>query len=449
LSPADQADHELSALVFPLAPRRSIRAPAPTFIGPLPAGSASPLARHLLALTRQRSPAGQQLIFRATAKALGWEPSPEQEIILTAVREADEDLRKPASRAAYTRWHAAQVADGRADLPTPGQVARAFDNSWRLLRAIERGEPMPAADVYAGLLLATIGGSGPAELTLAAIRAWWADGSKTSVSYGVFRTWIREQLSLALAHGLRRQVRFSPEAIRELFGSWKGAVEQAGLLPQLSREQVIKLANTAVRYSDEELLSRFSAVVISAVERGVSPADMTSAAYVADCRRMQAAAAEEDSCLDLPTTAVIYERLGSFDEAMVKAGFWTAADVERRMRFRGQKLFRTDLKALVLRAAIEVAGERDQPTGAVSWRQFLRWRDHVYANEKLLVPHPVTINKRLQTSPWPNTVALVVAEWQAGSLSPAGAGPGQRSGPGRPTTPGSPMIEAPSERRCA
>jgi hypothetical protein len=388
-------------------------------------------------VTRQQSLAGQQLIFRATAKALGWEPSPEQESILSAVREADKDLRKPASRAAYTRWRRAQLARGRADaeLPTADQAARAFDNSWRLLRSIERGEPMPAPDVYAGLLLARIGGSGPAELTLAAIRAWWAESPKTSVSYGAFRDWIREQLKLALAAGLRRQVRFSPEAIRELFGSWKGAVEEAGLLPQLSQRQIVKLANTAVRYSDEELLARFAQVVSSAVERGIAIEEMTTTAYVAERRRLQAAAADDRVCLNLPTAAVIYERLGSFDAAMVKAGFWARADIERRAQFRGQKFSSAELRALVRRAASEVAKERDQPPSALSWRQFLSWREKVYANEKLLVPHPVTINKRLETSPWPVTVARAVEEREAVPMNLAETAPARCSDLGRPPVP--------------
>jgi hypothetical protein len=231
---------------------------------------------------------------------------------------------------------------------------------------------------------------------------------------------MRDQLRQALALGLHRKVRFSEKAIVELFGSWPGAVERAGLLAELTPEQVLNLANSSALYSDEEVLAKFRQVIGGVVrEGGVELAGVTSTAYVAERKRMQEAAAEEHVCLDLPSIDVIYKRLGRFDEAMTKAGLWTGERAQARLRTRGMKLTITEMKALLLRAALEMAEQHDQRLRELYWRQFLRWREKVFAEEGLLVPHPVTFNSRLESSPWPATVALVIGEWESGSLQPS------------------------------
>jgi hypothetical protein len=377
---------------------------APVF---LPSGrmSASPLTLKLLDYVARGTSAEQLYVFRAAARVLGVPLNEEKVDAAWALAQCARACGTSGvpGRSVYRAW----LEKEAVDWPSDYEVAKAFGGRWTSIRF--ELEAKPRADLRS-LGLASPGKVPEAGELTNAIQLWHANEPDPMFRFGRFRAWAVERLCAggeesATRSDLAFTVAISPNTYIKHFGSWLGALEEAGVLGDVSFDAFRRLAGSVHDYPDSQILDTVrDGAVWARQERGRELTRNLLAEYrLVVLRRSWT----ERTFIAVPAVCTIADRFGgSLTKAMLAAGVLSEDEGRARSSQSGVKLPDESLAAHVKVCARQLGLE---DAAKLRKSAYLRWRNALVEILEEPVPAAITIVDRLGASCWPDAAAAAAA----------------------------------------
>ena len=188
---------------------------------------AHPLAYRVMRLLMPRDEADLRFVFAAVAARVRPENDGRRESALLALERCATDLGVPEpTTRGYADWR--ESADAHRGAPSVQQIRTAFDGSWT--RAIHAMPQVPGTDP----LVRRLTSRGPKFTKTECVDAltrWHAETGDNIL--GSYKLWARRERQ-ADPHA---RIPVSCNPIRDWFGSWPAALDEAGIQPTLRASQ--------------------------------------------------------------------------------------------------------------------------------------------------------------------------------------------------------------------
>ncbi len=373
----------------PATPPSPATSPAPSS---LEDPTLDPIARNLWRQLAGQSENSRRLVLRAiqTRQNGGASRHPERvQLAIYDMTKCMDEIGHPPSRREYDEWREKQD-DPDQHLSATG-IRNAFGNSWA--RAKEALNVTPRPDPLARRLLNINRPYTPEEL-LAGIRAYLEAVTVSYAAFDPYRLWAIEELKKPEHERSCERFALSRFPFEKCFGSWGKAVIAAGF-PELARTPSTDkhLTNQpGVAYTDEQLrkalldahkrhLKQEAAAGRSDDKR---PARHMSRQAFDDwrCQRIDEAA-EKGKLLNLPSSATIIWRRGSWPRALHWAGLMSADRMRVAHRHKSRPMTDDEVLDFLVKALKQLRPlPADEATQAVTLTTYRRWRqDQLLEND--------------------------------------------------------------------
>lgn len=363
------------AAVSPLADRRT----------------SSPLARTLFQWAVEQDAAVQLLLFRESARVLGVALSEDQAHAILCVRACGEDIRLAPTRDRYRLWFRAAKPDVAIELLSAWQIEQLFGGRWsRVLSALAGEVVSPALDLRASIM----GAQGPAftaDDLAASLRLWRKAEPDVAPQFDRYRAWATGEME---THGVDVcHYAISINTFISRFGSWFGALRQAGVAQDLSPTEIRALSAARKGLDEQTLLDALRDAARWADGHGRR---LTRARYDEWRETVVRDAVTACSGALPPEGGAFARHFGSLPRAMALAGVITEEEALARILRRGVTMNIDEVRAWIWLAAREVADALGTDFGAISDADYARWRDATQRRLLRCVPAPLTIVRRFE-----------------------------------------------------